>query len=308
MTESSFGSSGTNIIMTFIADQFIKSLRSRVRVLNLVKSVGDSLSNGGETVNVPLAPTISSNLLTDGNAVTLDDTSGTSKAITLNKHRYCAYGETLIALAKTGNTSAVQMELESRMSGLFNDIEADILTVANAGFTTNTVGSYNSAITEANIVSGIGKLIAARVPQDKPLVGLVAETANAWQALAQISNFASGTYRGLASPSPVIATDNYGSMVPFHGAFWSQTTSVYRSGTSVDNVVFHPDAICVAMRTLPVVAGPGVEMANFVDSESKVAFQICRSWNKDRLAFETVIHVLYGYGVGRESWGLLFKS
>jgi hypothetical protein len=97
-------------------------------------------------------------------------------------------------------------------------------------------------------------------------------------------------------------------MVPWHGAYWSATTSVYRNGTSVDNVVFHPDAICVAMRPFPVVAGPGVEMANFVDSESKIAFQICRSWNKDKLAFEIVIHVLYGYGVGRESWGLLFKS
>lgn len=310
MTESSFGSGGLNSIMTYYADQFIAAGRSRVRPLNFCKSVGTGdFATKGDTVRVGLAPTIASNLLTDGNAVTLDDTAGTSVSVSLNKHRYTSFGETIVAKSKANGTPTDSLEMSARMTGLFNDIEADVLTIGATSFTTNIVGSYNSAITEANVVAGVGKLFDAKVPQDAPLMGFVHQSANAWQALAQIASFANAYQRGGQAASPVLATSvGYGSSVPYHGVEWNMSQSITKSGTSVDNLVFHPDAICVAFRSLPLPEVSGVEAANFVDSDSRIAFQVVRSWNKDRLAVEYTIHTLYGYSVGRESWGLLYKS
>ncbi len=312
MTESTFASSGVNIIMTWIADEFIRSLRSRVRVLNYMKNVSAKLQGGGDTVRVPIAPTISSNLLADGNAVSLDDTAGTVATVTINKHRYVSYGETLMAIAKTANTPQMAMEMESRLDGLFNDIEADVLTVVTSGFVTNVQGTYNSNLTEATIVAAMGSLFSSKVPQDRPLIGFVHPDGTCWQALAQIATFAQAQMRGFQEMSPILANGNpltYANMIPWHGAWWNMTQSVNKSGTNHDNVIIYPDSIAVAFREIPIPdPSTGVSAANFVDSDSSIAFQICRSWNKDRLAEEITIHTLYGYATGRESWGCLVKG
>lgn len=311
MTESTFGSAGMNIIVTLIADQFISALRNRVRVLNYVRSVGDALANGGDTVRVPIAPTVASFLMTDGQSVVMDDTAGTTASVVLNRHRQVAFGETLMAMAKTANTPQMAVEMQSRLYGLFNDIESDVMSAAITGFVTNVFGTYNTPITEANFVAAIGSIMNNKAPQDKPIMAFVAPNANGWQALAQIADFSQASARGYQMMSPTLANGNpadYGVMVPWHGTYVSASNNVNVIGTSTNNVLLYPDALCVAFRAIPIPNNEAVEAANFVDSDSTIAFQIIKSWNKDRLANEIVIHALYGYAVGRDAWGCLLKS
>jgi len=283
--------------------KFRTAKRSHTRVLNYINTDASAVvAQQGQTVTIPLYPTSSSSLVTDGNALVSDDSVGSSVSITLNKHRAVKFSLTQVAQALDGN-KVVDGLLEGRIAGILNDIEADVMSVVTSGFTTNTVGTYNNAITEANAASAIGKLYESKIPEGFIPTALVRHDANAWQALVQIAEFADAQNTGEVSE---VGKETYGRGKIWHGARWFMSQSMPKSGTSIDNAIFHPNAICAAFRAFETPMAPGVQAIPMV--MDGVPLQMLLQWNGDRLADEVVIHSLYGYGVGKEDWGCLFKS
>ncbi len=307
----SLGASGLKSLMTLLADQFIQAARVRGKMAMRINTAAASgaVASFGDTARVLLStPDVSgatlSTTLTDGNSLVLNDAPGTSIDVVLNTHRTAAFGYTQIAQALDGGASFPEV-LQSRLYALFNAIEADIGAVVTSGFTTNVVGTYNSAMTEANAVLAMGNLFSQGVPEGDPLWAFVNQGANAWQALVQLAGFREFQITGVESP---IVSANYGGGTQWHGASYVMSQAVKRSTNNIDNFICHKDAICMAMRPLPLPSDTGPTAANFRDPDSGIEFQILKQWNTTKLADEFIVHALYGISVGQEKYGCLFKS
>jgi len=296
------GASGLKSLLTFFGDRFLAVKRNRGGLLNVINTdYSADLAQMGQTVNVPIAGTTSTNLLTDGNAVTLDNTTGSSVALTLNKHRVAAFGFTQVAQALSGN-NAMQGIIDQRIADMLNDIEYDVASVATAGFTTNTLGTYNTAFTEANAVSAISKLDGQKAPM--PRYGFLHPNTNGWGAAIKISNFVNSQYIGAESP---LSKDPgaYGTHY-WNGVFWRMSQAVnIASGTDADGFIIARDAIVFASRPFAQPLSQGVTAVNMV--VDGVALQMLVSWNKDKLADDITIHCLYGYAAGEEKYGCQYK-
>lgn len=299
---TSLGASGLNSILTYFHGSFNSIKRNRGSVLNYVNSdVSQDVAVQGGSVTIPLYPTTTSTLLVDGSALASDDSVGSFQTVTLNRHRATKFS--LTQMAQALSSPVAEQLIQGRIAGILNNIEEDVMSLATTAFTTNTVGTYNSAITEANAVLGVGNLLAQKVPADG-LTAFVHPGAKSWQALVQIASFAQFQYTGQPS---MVNDPNYANTGKFwHGANWIMSQAMPQSGTSTDNLIFHRNAICVAMRAFNPPMAPGVQaIPLMVDG---VPLQMLVQWNGDRLADEVVIHALYGYSVGVETWGCLFKA
>lgn len=303
---SGIGSSGINSLLSLFMAQFQSIKRAGGRPLQYMNSdASATLASYGQTANIPLYNNTSTTLLTDGNAVTLDDTTGSSATVTLNKHRVTKFSITQVAQAlSAGDMTVINNLVGARIASLLNDVEADILSIANTAFTSNVSGTYNTAITETVIVDAMQKYMGNLPPTNVLPVAIVRHDSNAWGSLLQLPVFRDWQVTGQVSPT---ATDAYlDTGVQRYGARWVVSQSVNKSGNNIDNLVFHPNAICYAMRQFENPLSPGVQSVTMQDSG--VMFQMLLQWNGDRLADEVAIHALYGFAAGRQEWGVQLKS
>lgn len=299
---ASLGASGANVLLRYLASQVIAAGRNIGTPLKYINDVSEAVAQKGEKVGVFKQPDVASALLTDGNAKVLDDTPGTTVDVTLNKHRYQAMSMTQIAQALAGSEYAAQ-NVRARITGLLNDVESDVLSVITAGITTNTTGTYNTAIDEAAVKGAVAKLDESKTPY--PRIGLVRHDLNAYGALSSLAGFDQFQYTGQQSPN-VSPMGGQGRL--WRDVNWFKTQALPKATNNIDNVVFNPQAIAMAMRPLAAPMAPGVMAETVFDPESGVVFQILYQWDGSKLAEEIVIHCLYGYSVIKETWAVLLKS
>jgi len=301
---TSLGSSGLNALMTVLSDQFVQAGRCWNPALKFCMDVSPEVGEKGQAVNVNIAPDVQSKLLTDGNAKENDDSVGSSVTVTLDKHRYCSFSMTQMAGAVTQNSVAM-MEIQSRIIGLLNGIEEDVLSLATSSFTENdAVNAYASALAEDDIIGCVVALANQKAPG--PYVGLVqAGSANAWGALAKLADFSDANVRG--APGAAYSA-NWGAGQLWHNTVWYPTQALPKSSTNVDNLVMHRSGIAIAMRQFAKPIGGGAVTQEVFDPASGIMFQIVYQWDGDRLAEEVVVHALYGYAVGKEKWAVQLKS
>ncbi|HEY3322079.1 MAG TPA: hypothetical protein VGP72_16550 [Planctomycetota bacterium] len=311
ITESTLGDEGLKSLMILLAEGFLAAKRARGHPINFVNSNSPSqaIAEFGQTARVLLSPSVASTLVSPGADLVYDDTVGTSVDVTLNKFRRTAFGYSQVAEALDGGHSVASVT-EGHMSGLFNDIEADVLSIATS-LHTNVVGTYGADVTDEVIAAAFGKLADAYVPEGAPLVGYLHQGPSAWQAFTAIPYVRQYYNTGEKSPDK-IAT--YGSSPILHKSIgWMLSQSVKRtSGTftyaHTNNIAFHRDAILMAMKPLRVPTVKGVEAMNFRDADSGIEFQILKQWDPKQTAEILVIQALYGIALGREDWAVLIKS
>ena len=301
---SSLGASGLDNLLTFFADQFLGLKRNRMPILSYINTnASEKVEEMGQTVNVPIHPEVSSRLLTDGDAIVKDDDVGSKVAVTLNKHRYSAFSMTQIAQAmETGGVLPAQ--IQNRMASILNDVEADIMSVITSGLTTNVVNAYNTAPDEDDVLECCELLDDELCPPER--VGLMKQGAKGYNALAKLSGFNAANVRGDGRSGEALSGPAYARGVDWHGTLWHKTQAMPRSGTSTDNFVGHRDAICAAFRPLPAPMSPGVRAVNMV--QDGIAMQLLFQWDGSTLSDEFVLHLLYGYAIGKEEWGVLLKT
>lgn len=297
----SLGATGLKSLLTYFSDKFVAVKRNMGGPINYVKQdIGSELLVKGQSVQVPIYSVVSSSTLTDGSSVAKDDSTGTSKTVTLDTHRYQSLGTTMLGTALSGNTHSAGM-IEQRLATMLDDIESDITALATSGFTTNVVGTYGSALTEANLVSGLSKLDIAKTP--RPRYGFISPNALGFSSLIKISNFVNAQYIGSGNPLSGNPDAHH-----WNGVDWLKSNAVKTTGgTDTDNFVIYKDALIMASRPFQAPsAGLGVVSQNF--SKDGMEFQIVTTFDGSKLAEQTTIHCLYGVAVGAESYGLLIKG
>ena len=291
-------------IVKLVAVDALPALMSNLVMGNLVnRDYEPVLAQAGDTVNVPIPPTLVANNIAEGGSVLTQNPSLGNAQIVLNTH-----AEATFQIPDVTKVLAVpdllRLYMQPAVIALAEKIESDLLGLY-AQFTSNApIGLPGQAITEASIDAAETALFQAKMPSSHPRYLVV--DPNAYSALRQIPRFSEYHTAGEAGLRALV-DGSVGKMKDFF-IFRSQLVS--KTGSSpvgTHNIAFGKNAIGLVVRRLPQpIPGTGAiaeyaEVGNF-------GMRVTMSYQPNTLAQQFTVDVLYGVGVLRNSFGVRVES
>jgi hypothetical protein len=257
------------------------------------------LANTGDTVNIPIPPTMLANNIAEGGAVQPQNPSLGNAQIVLNSHV-----EATFQIPDVTKVLAVpdllRIYMQPAVAAIAQRIESDLLNLY-AGFTANAaVGIAGTPITEAVVDEAETALFLAKAPplEEKYMV-VNAATYSTWRQIPRFSEFQNSGEAGLRA----IVDGTIGKVKDFF-VFRSQFVPV--TGTApvnTHNLAFTKNAMGLVVRRLPQpLPGTGAiaeyaELGNF-------GMRVVMSYQPNTLAQQFTVDVLYGCGVLRNALGV----
>ena len=289
-----------NAIVKLVAADALPVLVGNLVMGNLVnRDYEPVLANAGDTVNVPIPPTMVANNIAEGGTVQTQNPSLGNAQIVLNTH-----AEATFQIPDVTKVLAVpdllRIYMEPAVAAIAQKVETDLLNLY-AGFTANApVGTPGAAITEAVIDAAETALFVAKVPASEGKYFVVdASTYSAWRQIPRFSEFQTAGDAGLNA----IVLGTVGKIKDFF-VFLSQFVAKTGSGpVTTHNLAFTKSAIGLVIRRLPQpLPGTGAiaeyaELGNF-------GMRVVMSYQPNTLAQQFTVDVLYGCGVLRNSSGV----
>lgn len=291
-------------IVKLVAADALPALMGNLVMGNLVnRNYEPVLANAGDTVNVPIPPTMVAHNLAEGGTVTPQNPSLRTAQIVLTTH-----AEATFQIPDVTKVLAVpellRLYMEPAMVALAEKIESDLLGLY-AQFTANPpVGVPGGPITEEVIDAAETALFNAKVPASAPKYLVV--DGNTYSQLRQIERFSEFRTAGEAGLRALI-DGTVGKIKDFY-VFRSQF--VHKTGSApvtTHNLAFARDAIGLVIRRLPQpLPGTGAiaeyaELGNF-------GMRVVMSYQPNTLAQQFTVDVLYGVGVLRNEFGVTVLS
>jgi hypothetical protein len=291
-------------IVKLVAAEALPALVGNLVMGNLVnRNYEPELGQAGDTINVPIIPTLTANNIAEGGTVTTQNPSLGNAQIVLNTH-----AEATFLIPDVTKVLAVPdlltTYLQPAVVAIAEKVERDLLNLY-AGFTSNSpVGTAGTALTEAVVDSAETALFAAKVPpaQNKYLV----VDADAYSALRQIPRFSEFRTAGEAGVSALIngSVGKLKDFFVFRSQFVAETGS---APVNTHNLAFARDAVGLVIRRLPQpLPGTGAiaeyaELGNF-------GMRVIMSYQPSTLAQQFTVDVLYGAAILRNSFGVQVNS
>ena len=291
-------------IVKLVAVDALPALMSNLVMGNLVnRDYEPILAQAGDTVNVPIPPTLVANNIAEGGTVQTQNPSLGNAQIVLNTH-----AEATFQIPDVTKVLAVpdllKLYMQPAVIALAEKIESDLLGLY-AQFTSNSpAGLPGQAITEATIDAAETALFQAKMPASHPRYLVV--DPNAYSALRQIPRFSEYHTAGEAGLRALV-DGTVGKMKDF---FIFRSQLVQKTGSSpvaTHNIAFGKNAIGLVVRRLPQpIPGTGAiaeyaELGNF-------GMRVTMSYQPNTLAQQFTVDVLYGVGVLRNSFGVRVES
>jgi hypothetical protein len=289
-----------NAIVKLVAADALPVLVGNLVMGNLVnRDYEPVLAQAGDTVNVPIPPTMVANNIAEGNTVQLQSPNLGNAQIVLNTH-----AEATFQIPDVTKVLAVpdllKIYMEPAVAAIAQKIETDLLGLY-AGFTANApVGTPGTAITEATIDAAETTLFLAKVPAASQKYMVVdASTYSTWRQIPRFSEFQTAGDAGLRS----LIDGSVGKIKDF---FVFRSQFVQKTGSSpvtTHNMAFTKDALGLVIRRLPQpLPGTGAiaeyaELGNF-------GMRVVMSYQPNTLAQQFTVDVLYGCGVLRNTSGV----
>lgn len=291
-------------IVKLVAADALPALMGNLVMGNLVnRDYEPTLARAGDTVNVPIPPTLVANNIAEGNTVTLQNPSIGNAQIVLNTH-----AEATFQIPDVTKILAVpdllRLYMQPAVVALAQSIETSLLG-SWTQFSANTpVGTGGTTITEAVVDSAETALFSAMVPASSAKY-LVVNPAT-YSALRQIPRFSEFNTAGEAGLRAIIdgAVGKMKDFYIFRSQFVPQTGS---SPVTTHNLAFTKNALGLVVRRLPQpLPGTGAiaeyaELGNF-------GMRVTMSYQPNTLAQQFTVDVLYGVGVLRNSFGVQVNS
>jgi P22 coat protein - gene protein 5 len=293
-----------NAIVKLVAADALPALMGNLVMGNLVnRDYEPVLAQAGDTINVPIPPTLVANNIAEGGTVQTQNPNLGNAQIILNTH-----AEATFQVPDVTKILAVpdllKLYMQPAVVALAERIESDLLTLYPQ-FTANTAaGTAGTTLTEAVVDAAETALFSAKVPASASKY-LVVDAA-AYSALRQIPRFSEYNSVGEAGLR-VIVDGAVGKMKDFY-IFRSQF--VAKTGSSpvtTHNLAFAKNAIGLVVRRLPQpLPGTGAiaeyaELGNF-------GMRVTMSYQPNTLAQQFTVDVLYGTGVLRNSHAVQVNS
>ena len=289
-----------NAIVKLVAADALPVLVGNLVMGNLVnRDYEPVLAQAGDTINVPIPPTMVANNIAEGNTVQLQSPNLGNAQIVLNTH-----AEASFQIPDVTKVLAVpdllKVYMQPAVAAIAEKIESDLLGLY-AGFTANTpVGTAGSAITEATIDAAETSLFLAKVPtQSQKFMVVDAATYSTWRQIPRFSEFQTAGDAGLRT----LVEGSVGKIKDF---FVFRSQYVQKTGSSpvtTHNMAFTKDALGLVIRRLPQpLPGTGAiaeyaELGNF-------GMRVVMSYQPNTLAQQFTVDVLYGCGVLRNTAGV----
>jgi hypothetical protein len=257
------------------------------------------LAQAGDTVNVPIPPTMVANNIIEGGTVQTQNPNLGNAQIVLNTHV-----EATFQIPDVTKVLAVpdllKIYMQPAVAAIAQRIESDLLNLY-PGFITNApVGTAGTPITEATIDAAETALFLAKVPAyEQKFLVVDAATYSTWRQIPRFSEFQTAGDAGLRT----LVDGTIGKVKDFF-VFRSQFVPKTGSGpVTTHNLAFTRDAIGLVIRRLPQpLPGTGAiaeyaELGNF-------GMRVVMSYQPNTLAQQFTVDVLYGCGVLRNSSGV----
>jgi len=289
-----------NAIVKLVAADALPVLVSNLVMGNLVnRDYEPVLAHAGDTVNVPIPPTMVANNIAEGGTVQTQNPNLGNAQIVLNTH-----AEATFQIPDVTKVLAVpdllKVYMEPAVVAIAEKIESDLLGLY-AGFTANTpVGTPGTTITEATIDAAETALFLAKVPASEQKYMVVDAAAySAWRQIPRFSEFQTAGDAGLRA----LVDGTVGKIKDF---FLFRSQLVQKTGSSpvtTHNVAFTKSALGLVIRRLPQpLPGTGAiaeyaELGNF-------GMRVVMSYQPNTLAQQFTVDVLYGCGVLRNACGV----
>jgi len=293
-----------NAIVKLVAADALPALMGNLVLGNLVnRDYEATLAQAGDTVNVPIPPTLVANNIAEGSTVQLQNPNLGNAQIVLNTH-----AEATFQIPDVTKVLAVpdllKLYMQPAVVALAERIETDLLGLYPL-FTANTpLGTGGSAITEATVDAAETTLFAAKVPPSAAKYLVV--DSGTYSTLRQIPRFSEFNTAGEAGLRALV-DGAVGKMKDFY-IFRSQfVTKTGSSPVTTHNLAFARDAIGLVVRRLPQpLPGTGAiaeyaELGNF-------GMRVTMSYQPNTLAQQFTVDVLYGVGVLRNSFAVQVNS
>ncbi len=289
-----------NAIVKLVAADALPALVGNLVMGNLVnRDYEPTLAQAGDTVNVPIPPTLVANNIAEGGTVQTQNPNLGNAQIILNTH--C---EATFQIPDVTKVLAVpdllQVYMRPAVVALAERIESDLLGLY-AGFSANTpVGTAGSPITEATVDAAETSLFAAKLPAREPKYLIV--DAGTYSNLRQIPRFSEFQTAGEAGLRTLVdgTIGKIKDFFVFRSQFISSTGS---SPLNMHNLAFAKDAIGLVVRRLPQpLPGTGAiaeyaELGNF-------GMRVTMSYQPNTLAQQFTVDVLYGCGILRNNFAV----
>lgn len=291
-------------IVKLVAADALPALMGNLVMGNLVnRDFEPALAQAGDTINVPIPPTLVANNISEGGSVVTQNPSLGNAAIVLNTH-----AEATFQIPDVTKVLAVpdllRLYMQPAVTALAEKIETDLLATYTQ-FTANTpVGTGGTAIAEAAIDSAETALFNAKVPASASKFLVV--SGDAYSQLRQIARFSEYGTAGDAGLRALV-DGSVGKIKDFF-VFRSQFVAKTGSGpVTTQNLAFSRNALGLVIRRLPQpLPGTGAiaeyaELGNF-------GMRVVMSYQPNTLAQQFTVDVLYGVGVLRNNHAVVVRS
>lgn len=291
-------------IVKLVAADALPALVANLVMGNLVnRDYEPVLAQAGDTVNVPIPPTLTANSIAEGGTVQTQNPNLGNAQIVLNTH-----AEATFQIPDVTRVLAVpdllKVYMQPAVAAIAERIESDLLNLY-AGFTANApVGTAGTAINEAAIDAAETALFTAKVPMSEPKYLVV--DANTYSQMRQIPRFSEFQTAGDAGLRALV-DGSFGKIKDFF-VFRSQLVS--KTGSTplnTHNLAFCKNGIGLVIRRLPQpLPGTGAiaeyaELGNF-------GMRVTMSYQPNTLAQQFTVDVLYGAAILRNSFGVQVNS
>ncbi len=291
-------------IVKLVAVDALPALMGNLVMGNLVnRDYEPALAQTGDTINVPIPPTLVANNIAEGGTVQPQNPNLGNAQIVLNTH-----AEATFQIPDVTKVLAVpdllQLYMQPAVIALAQRIESDLLNLAPQFTANSPVGTGGTALTEDAVDAAESEMFLAKVPASATKYLVVDSIA--YSALRQIPRFSEFSTAGEAGLRALI-DGAVGKMKDF---FILRSQFVPKSGSApvvTDNLAFIKDAIGLVIRRLPKpLPGTGAvaeyaEMGNF-------GLRVVMSYQPSTLTQQFTVDVLYGCGVLRNTCGVQVYS
>lgn len=289
-----------NAIVKLVAVDALPALMGNLVMGNLVnRDFEPALAQAGDTINVPISPSLTANNLAEGGTVQSQNPSLGNAQIVLNTHAEATFQIPDVTKV-LASPDLIKLYMQPAIIALAEKIETDLLNLYSQFTANSPIGLAGLPITEAAIDSAETALFRAKVPTSDPKYLIV--DPETYSTLRQIPRFSEYHTAGEAGMKALVE-GAVGKIKDFY-VIRSQFVAKTGSAPSTNHcLAFSKNALGLVVRRLPQpLPGTGA-VAEYAELGS-FGVRVVMSYAPNTLAQQFTVDVLYGAAVLRNSHGV----
>lgn len=287
-------------IVKLVAADALPALVGNLVMGNLVnRSYEADLANQGDTVNIPIPPTMAANNIAEGGSIQAQNPSLGNAQVVINTHAESSFQIPDVTKV-LAHPDLLNMYMLPAIISLAERIESDLLQLYLNLTANASVGTANTTITESVIDLAETTLFTSKVPDSLPK--FLVTSGSTYSDIRQITRFSEDK----VSPemAGVIPSGQVGRIKNF---FVLRSQYVQKVANTTFNLAFARDAFALVMRMLPKPL-PNTGAAAEYATMGNFGMRVVLSYAPNTLAQQFTVDCLYGVGVLRNIFGVQLLS